>query len=57
MGIFDFFKIKQEDLTPEEYFTLATEKIQKGLYKEAISSYNNAIEKDLNYVDAYHDRG
>ena len=57
MGIFDFFKAKQEDLTAEEYFTLATEKIQKGLYKESISSYNNAIEKDSNYVDAYHDRG
>ena len=55
MGIFDF--LKGDNKTAEEYFALATEKIQKGLYNEAIPSYNKAIEKDLNYSDAYHDRG
>jgi len=55
MGIFDF--LKGDNKTAEEYFALATEKIQKELYNEAILSYNKAIEKDLNYVDAYHDRG
>ena len=52
MAFFDLFKGK----TAEEHFALATEKIQNELYKEAISSYNKAIEKDPNYVDAYHDR-
>ena len=53
MGIFDFMKAK----TAEEYFALAREEMQKKLYYYALSSYNKAIEKNLNYGDAYHDRG
>ena len=44
-GFFDF--LKGDNKTAEEYFALATEKIQKGLYNEAILSYNKAIENAI----------
>ena len=55
MGIFDF--LKGDNKTAEEYFSLATEKVQMSCYEDALDSYDDAIAKNLNYADAYHDRG
>jgi tetratricopeptide (TPR) repeat protein len=44
-------------IAAEEYFVLATEKVQMSCYEEAIEYYDKAIAKNLNYADAYHDRG
>jgi tetratricopeptide (TPR) repeat protein len=44
-------------IAAEEYFVLATEKVQMSCYEEAIEYYDKAIAKNPNYADAYHDRG
>ena len=37
----------------EEYFNIAKEKEEQGLYKEALSYYQKSVEEDPNNIEAY----
>lgn len=44
-------------IAAEEYFVLASEKVQMSCYEDAIEYYAKAIAKNPNYAEAFHDRG